>query len=190
MFEHLNHQIILVTGPQRSGTSICARMVAHDTGHTYIDETLFEISNANAFNDLLISAFRHGHEIVVQCPAMCRHVHLYGSRSVLIIMMIRSVEAILKSQARIEWDGEDRERERYEFLLINDSDSDLPIAQIKYDFWRSEQQFLINTSKEVVYSDLNVHPLWVPRDERLNFTARQTTRDIPESELISVEPKS
>lgn len=181
MFERLNHQIILVTGPQRSGTTICARMVAHDTEHAYVDETQFGISDANAFNNLLIITLKHSRGIVVQCPAMCRWVHLYGSQNVLVIMMIRSIEAILKSQVRIEWDGEDKERERYEFISM--PNSDLPIAQIKYDFWRNEQQFLICDSKEVVYSDLSTHSLWVPRDERLNFLTRQTTRDIPEPEL-------
>lgn len=182
MFERLSsYPIILVTGPQRSGTTICAKMIAHDAGHEYVDETRFEIDDANVFNDLLVTKLAHySPMIVVQCPAMCRHIHLYGTANILVIVMIRSVEAILKSQTRIEWDGEDKERERYEFLSAKESD--LPIAQIKYDFWKKDQQFLVHNSKEVGYSDLDTHPLWIPKEERLNFAVRQTMLE-PEPEL-------
>ena len=39
MFEYLKEfPVVLVTGPQRSGTRICAKMIAHDTGHRFVDE--------------------------------------------------------------------------------------------------------------------------------------------------------
>ena len=39
VFEYLLHyHYVIVTGPQRSGTRIGAKMIAYDTGYTYVDE--------------------------------------------------------------------------------------------------------------------------------------------------------
>lgn len=176
MFEGLSkYQIILVTGPQRSGTTICAKMIARDTGHAYIDERDTAISDMDAFNYLLVMARRLKSKIVLQCPAICRYIHLYGVKDILAIMMVRPLDVILKSQTRIEWDGEIKERKRYRFIAAEENE--LPIAQIKYNFWKSDQQHLILNSLEVTYESLSTHPLWIPQEERHNFEPRQTTRE-------------
>ncbi len=46
MFEGLkNRHCIIVTGPHRSGTTICAEMIAHDTGKPCIREEAFDNRN-------------------------------------------------------------------------------------------------------------------------------------------------
>ena len=83
MFEQLcDYRNILVTGPQRSGTRICAQMVAHDTGHGYIDEvqidtdSLYRLADAFSLN-----------KVVVQCPACARFIHNFSNPHSLVIFM-------------------------------------------------------------------------------------------------------
>jgi hypothetical protein len=50
MFEHLAvHSKIVVTGPQRSGTRIASQMIASDTGHEFVDEVDFLITDTTRF---------------------------------------------------------------------------------------------------------------------------------------------
>ena len=54
VFEHLlNFAVVLVSGPQRSGTTICAKMIAHDTGHTYIPESEYQFHDEAAFRAIV-----------------------------------------------------------------------------------------------------------------------------------------
>ena len=82
---------IIVTGPQRSGTRICAKMIAHDTRHRYVDES--EIGVDSLYR--LWSLLRNERRFVVQCPALCRHVHLFGSADTAIVLMRRDVKDIV-----------------------------------------------------------------------------------------------
>src|SRR5579875_68345 len=71
MFEHLAvHPMIVVTGPQRSGTRIAARMIAADTGHRFVDETEFLIKDEARFRALFRSP--GGEAFVVQAPHMLK----------------------------------------------------------------------------------------------------------------------
>ncbi len=171
MFENLsNYQTILVTGPQRSGTTICAKMIACDTGHEFIGEESIVTNNLQALSHILYLTSKIKRKIVVQCPGLCRYIHLFGDENTLIVMVYRSIEAIIKSQMRIEWEEEAKELARYSLSVG-------PIAQVKYDYWKKEQQALVINSKKVIYEDLKTHPLWIPQEQRLDFKPRQTVHE-------------
>ena len=77
MFEHLsNYNVVLVTGPQRAGTTITARMIAHDTGLRYIDESAFAATDEVRWRRVVKSSER----AVIQCPGMARFCHEFGDR--------------------------------------------------------------------------------------------------------------
>jgi hypothetical protein len=89
-------------------------------------------------------------------------------------MVYRSIEAIIKSQVRIEWDAELKELAHYKHPTNDDIEDIRPIAQVKYDYWIDEQQAKVINSKKVIYENLNTHPLWIPQEDRIDFEARQT----------------
>jgi len=107
MFKYLtkyNH--ILVTGPQRSGTTIAAKMIAKDTRHKYIKELArFGMSRHQA------KSFR-----------------MRGGR----------------------------------------------VCDLKYKRWREEQRDKIPHYIELEYESLSAHPMWVPKERRVNFGGKQT----------------
>ena len=155
---------ILVTGPQRSGTRICAKMIAHDTGHGYVDELDIKMDSLYSFQAL----FSREKSVVIQCPVMCRHIHMFNMDNVAVVLMRRRVEDIVASQERIAWPWEKLELARYDRL-------DGVIAEVKYRFWDEYQKQRLEHAFEVEYDGLSKHPLWVTKDLRRKFSATQTS---------------
>jgi hypothetical protein len=164
MFEHLGgFERVLVTGPQRSGTRICAKMIARDTDLRFVDEREFCVDSLNRLWKLL----QDETGIVVQCPALCRYVHhLVGCNDAVVFMKRRLVD-IKMSEQRIGWDWELPELMRYSERLST-------AAETKLDFWWCVQALEIDHPFEVAYENLNVHPLWIPKEQRTHFDPYQT----------------
>ncbi len=161
MFKYLSdYRVVLVTGPQRAGTRIAAKMIAHDTGLTYIDERAIDTDSLYRLSD----AIHLGG--VVQCPAMCRFIHMFGQNEGLaIVMMMRVVEDIIASQKRIGWHWEPIELAYYETQGV--------ISEVKYHYWLKQKPMILHPY-EVEYESLSEHPLWLPSEERLAFAHDQT----------------
>lgn len=168
MFDFLlPYRRALVTGPQRSGTGICARMVAHDLGWEYIDEDDIGIRNLGKAREIFQSRF----EFVMQAPALSRFCHELSAEyfPLPIVWMRRPLHEIIASQERINWDGEAIEKMVY-FNACG------PVAKVKYDFWENVQRRLTPTAYEIHYASLSGHPLWVGKEERKKWGARQWAR--------------
>jgi hypothetical protein len=165
MFEHLKkYDKILVTGPQRSGTRICARMCAADTGHHYVDENDIYVDSLNA----LCKWLKQDDKIVVQCPALMRYVHHLADLDVLVVVVRRKLEDILASQERIEWQSAWPELIRY-------GEPEGEPASWKYLYWEWKQSHWIDNYIEVEYESLRDHPLWINKEHRADFSPLQTT---------------
>jgi len=162
MFSHIQHKRIIVTGPQRSGTTICAHMISHDTGLEYIDEDRIGVDNLSLARNL----FSSHKNCVLQAPALARHCHELDVD--LVVFMIRPVADIIKSQKRIGWGCETIELSRYGV-------SAGPIAQVKYDYWRNVQRSKVKNYREINYNDLTGHKLF--EHNRMGFSARQWQRE-------------
>jgi hypothetical protein len=147
MFEHLSdYSVILVTGPQRSGTQIAARMIAEDTPLWYLDEQAFRAVDVDAWYDIVAEAGMQ----VIQCPGMCRFVHEFGDRDDLaVVLMRRSVEDIIASQQRIGWRYEQLELARY-------GEIEGPIAEVKYWYWDKHQKDKIQHAYEIDYECISL----------------------------------
>lgn len=155
---------ILVTGPHRAGTRICTQMIAHDTGHEYVDEAALESDSLS----LLADKFKTQARFVAQCPGLCRFVHLFGRHpQTAIIMMRRGIDDIIASQKRIGWSNEWLELGKYGV-------TNGPIAVVKYEFWDAQQKQLIDNPIEIEYESLSDHPFWLPAQQRRGFWATQT----------------
>jgi hypothetical protein len=170
MFEHLaDFDVILVSGPQRSGTTVCARMVAQDTGHQLIDESEYHFHNEAHWRQII----QIGGKVVVHCPAMCHLVHEFADdERVAIAFMLRDVRDIISSQERIGWTQREEPRE----LAKYNADYG-PVSLVKYEFWARVQCGLFPPERcfEIEYESLAGHPLWVPSEKRVNFGHRQTS---------------
>lgn len=165
MFEHLaRHRVILVTGPQRSGTTIAATMIAQDTGHILYLEEAFGVHDKALWQRLI----KHAQKAVIQCPGMSAFVHEESGADVLVVWMERELADILASQERINWPPWDKAREVAKY----GEDQGEPAA-IKYRHWREWQRDATANYLELPFSSLAGHPLWVPKAERSTFAARQ-----------------
>jgi len=166
MFQHLKtYSKILVTGPQRSGTTICSHMIAHDTGFQHVDEIDFHVRDRATFDTFIYSK----EPSVIHCPAMAYIIHEYGSiDNLLVVWLIRPLNEIKASQKRIGW-GEIKERINYKAL-----EDKRHIAQIKRQWWQDKQRLLCDNWLEVQYRSLQQHELWI--EDRSGFDARQWQR--------------
>jgi len=161
MFEKLKQfKRVYVTGPQRSGTTICTKMISQDTGFDSIDERQYR-QDKNHFD-----ALRGRKEIVIQCPKYNHIIHEHSDSQSIIVMMMRPVKEIIQSQIRVNWQHEKHELSKYNV-------KDGPIAKVKYDFWEKQKR-LIEHYLEIEYRSLEAHPLWIDDKLRRYFKIKQT----------------
>jgi hypothetical protein len=185
MFEWLSKfDRIFVTGPQRSGTRICAKMIAHDTGYDFIDETQINMDGFYNFSTLLETNKKY----VLQCPTLCRYIHFFAQEDNAIVLMRRNIKDIVKSQKRIKWSKEWLELIRY------DRNEGI-ISEIKYDFWEKNQKERIKNLFEIEYGSLKTHPLWIAKKERENFLPMQIEKinhatTIPQNAFLQKDPEA
>lgn len=162
---------IVVTGPQRSGTTIAARMIAHDTGHAYVDESEIHVDNLRLMRLLM----RVGKQVVIQCPGLSRHAHEWRHHSGnLVVWMCRPLEDIVQSQERIGWGHCADELLKYG---LNPREVSDPVALVKQRFWEQSQRPLfvgeLGKYVEQPYGQLAKHFMWVPKKQRQDFRPRQ-----------------
>jgi len=165
MFEQLKlFKKIIVTGAQRSGTTICAQMIAHDLRLRYVDENEVGIADWVKIRRLVDS----NQEFVLQCPQLSSKCHEYASNDVAIVFMLRDIEDIVKSENRINWGGYRRDE-----LRITGHKHGI-VSYIKRRLWFKKQKRFIPHAFEIVYESLSAHPFWVPKDKRTNQVGRDT----------------
>lgn len=180
MFEEFSelHNII-VTGCQRSGTRILSKMIAHDTGHLYVDETEYHIHNESKLFNILQGGFK----FVVHAPNWLNMRVLPDmlAGAINVVHINRDRYDILKSMARINWFP--RAIPLLQNLGIPNPQlwhtkayPDLVEARWKYDLCNKAW------SREVYYDNLKDHPLWIDPEKRTQFQWDQT-------EIKSEEPQ-
>lgn len=157
---------ILVTGPQRSGTTLVAHAIAYDLGLSYCDEDDigWEGCSQNK-EDVLRRTLALGRGYVVQAPACADICHTLPEDTI-IVFVRRDVQDIEKSQERIGWAYEQIEMDKYPPEYHQGS-----IAETKYHYWESVQRGQIKYPYEIEYESLREHPLWI--EDKQEFAARQ-----------------
>lgn len=112
---------------------------------------------------------RQNKKIVVHAVAISRYVHLLPDLNIAVVWMRRIISDIIASQERIGWT---EEWEHVEKLMYDNPSA--PISIAKYDFWDYVQKQQCKNVFEVEYESLCTHPLWIPKEKRVNFTCHQT----------------
>jgi hypothetical protein len=161
---------VLVTGPQRSGTAIATKILAHELGYREIAEEAFRIHDHNAAYEIM----KEG-KVVLHAPGLCHVADLFTYKlRYAVVMMRRPIEDIHNSEKRVHWrtayDGANLKAEQIKYAdrfgIYGDN-----IALIKYYCFDTQQKQTC-VSFDLKYDDLRGHPMW--KEERMEFTARQT----------------
>lgn len=172
MFEHLSaFKKILVSGPQRSGTTICAQMIAADLKYRYFDEMEFGVDNMRAVFAIVDSLDR----IVLQCPSLAASLWMFSRADTLVIFMKRDVADIVASQNRPIYESSpDRlwTTAHQPVELMKYGRTTGVIAQVKYEGWEAQKPYIRNTL-EIEYASLAAHPMWVDKAGREHFGPKQ-----------------
>ncbi|MCH9050516.1 MAG: hypothetical protein IIA72_05475 [Proteobacteria bacterium] len=169
MFEHLRQfPTIIVTGPHRSGTTICAEMIAHDTGHTTIREEAYGFKSLRKFMWLILWTRVAKLPLVIQAPAMFHRLRLFGRLpGTAVVLMRRPLDELREARGRMygvngsKLSQEEQNKEELGWLGSDSGDA----AEVKYRLWERWKRHVRNPF-EVTYSDLADHPLWVRTDVR------------------------
>lgn len=143
-----------VTGPQRSGTTIAARIIAAEHNKSYVDELDF-----NPNSDLS--------NTVIQMPsALDSYIPLYYMfPGVVFVGITRDKADIIQSMKRIDWLRDDVQ-DWEQFL-------DAFVTQ-RFELWNQLKQKLPQDSwQEIPYDSLSQHPLFLSKQARADFSVRQ-----------------
>ena len=169
LFSNIEHDLVFVTGPHRSGTTICARMIAADTGYDLIVEDEF---NCSSLTQLAALLQYNGSSKVIQCPFLSSVIHDLSylidvnMSKALIVWMKRDEQDIIESELRAERVGFDKvalgQRAKYR---VN---TDRHISQIKAEAWQ-DQKAVIPHTMEIEYESLHFHELWIDSHKDLPF---------------------
>lgn len=166
MFAYLKrYPKIVVTGPPRSGTRIASKMIAHDTGHRYIDEAEHDFGDDEARWRMLLQQSN----IVVQSPGLIKACVNNPPVGVFLVLMRRNVDDIHASQQRID-------RHRYQglkFKKVSLADDNRVLGA--YSYWDDHSKQV--PALEVSYESLASHPLWIDAGQRTEFWIDQTAHD-------------
>jgi len=154
---------IIVTGAQRSGTTIGMLILAEELGYEGIKEEEIDVDNLNLFSELL-----NKRRFALQAPGLCSITHLLRGKDTAVVFMKRKVEDILASEKRIGWNvHEPYEKAKY---FTNDEE---PISATKLFNWEVYQKpLLLERAFDLEYDSLKGHQLFI--ENRTGFGARQT----------------
>lgn len=171
IFNHLGcYQIILVSGPHRAGTTITAAMIASDLDYEFEEDAQGQLEALSEASGVLPPSVFH-------CPSYCHYIHqLAHIPHLAAVMVIRDVEAIIASQKRIPWAYEPQQLSLYRSKTTPKPNFAIqpPIAEVKYRYWQEVQRPVFGEhGYEVRYEDLARHPMWLPPEQRKDFTANQ-----------------
>lgn len=155
---------VLVTGPQRSGTTIAARILAQELGCRFVSEKGVKTHSLWRLHKRLFSWRRE----VIQGPCFCSICHHIDAPKTLVVFMRRPVEEIVASENRIGWNFHENELANY----FRDAGV---ISAVRYECWERFQRDRMEVPWiELAHSALGEHPLWKEREARRHFTAHQT----------------
>lgn len=156
MFEALTgYRNILVTGPHRSGTTICARMIAEDTGKRLVIERdiatpRFEGDTEPELTGTTVEHWMADNPDTVLQGATCfRWLYELQRDTLLTVFVERSRAEVLESQMR------------YRGRVLDDPEG----KRRQFDRMRLSHRLVVH------YEDLRAHPLFV--EDRTGWEPRQ-----------------
>lgn len=177
-------EYILVTGPQRSGTTVTTVMIANDLCYEYVEEStvwgrIKTIPPDPPTKRDFRQYFNGFPPCVIHCPEHSAYVHQYaGIANVAVVMVRRDIDDIIASQERVGWGFEWLEMKHY-------PGEKRPISEVKYRHWDEYQKKLLGKQAfEIKYESLKKHPMWVDKEDREDFAIAQVEVGKPRGQRI------
>ena len=175
MFEHFKaFRNVIVTGPHRSGTTICAEMIAHDTGLEVVREERFACASEKGIRICLAAGDR-----VIQCPMGFDMMPSFSAADIAIVLMRRDLEELAASRRRMWFRGRkklsDREQNAHNLKRLQNAGlvanrlnhEHVDAAALKYEVWDMwRQQCVLHHPFEIEYRSLEHHALWTANGDR------------------------
>ena len=176
MLELKKYNRIVVSGCQRSGTTILTKMIAHTLGYTKLDE--FQIYPHNLKN-LHETLKRDG--VVIHSPQLTSQLHQIVAPSTCVVWINRPFGEIRKSINRIGWQIEEEERKKHERFrkVAKNINYNQPIERVKHDFWQWQKKRMKVDWIEHKYESkyMKSHVLFRDSEQRKDFNPKQTSED-------------
>ena len=167
---------IIVTGPQRSGTTFTARAIASTLSMSYMDEDKILVRN----KERLIQALTYQSSFVVQAPGCTHFLHEIDVADTAIVWVRRPLNEILASQERVKWSGESTELREYKRFEFSGCPKHIRrSAEVKTWHWDSWQKSICKVPAfEMDYhcEFLKSHGMWIKGEDRKGFRIRQWSR--------------
>jgi hypothetical protein len=166
------YSAIIVTGPQRSGTTIASIMMATDLEYRLWDEQL----HMNNYAKVLRGVSRpHYPGVVVQAPALSWCIEkLPRMNNALVVWMLRDRIDIENSQKRVGWLREREELSRY-ISKWGCSEGER-VFDAKLRIWKEIQSKSMKVDiAELSYTSeyIRTHPMFRTKSNRSSFEAKQ-----------------
>ena len=176
------YPLIIVTGPQFSGTNIGAQVIAAELGHRFIEEPAGGITPQEAMQFILCEP----PPLVLHAPSLFYWVHRLKEYLpyLVAVVMFRKLHDIYESQLRWDWQGSTDffkivrhylSMPEFEPYLTGGAENP---ARMGYMVWAEHQQNLLGDRAFVFWYDwLKEHEAWVPLEERqihLGWGPRET----------------
>lgn len=169
------YDYIIISGPQRSGTTYVAAELSNELSYVHVDE--FEHGIAK-FNNML--NYIKEKPKVIQAPALCSKLHKIKKEKTLAIFMLRNNEDIIKSEDRIEWYPKysNREVNRYRETFpeqLNKINSFKRCAPMKKWIWENCQKKMMQIDYlELPFEFISQSKGFIKKEDRTHFTKKQT----------------
>lgn len=181
---------VLVTGSQRSGTTIAARMIASDLRWTFVEEGEVNVNDLGKARQLIENE-RH---FVLQIPNLLLRMdeirEFLMERRVGVVAMRRPFQEVMASRKRINHPKRDPasqelkqdliDRAKLIGAIFSDPEAflsrDVPLMEFRQLY---VQHYLICLPEVAVldYRNLEGHPMWLQKSQRMNFAPKTTTLD-------------
>ena len=163
---------IIVTGCQRSGTTFIAYALANKYKYSVWEDKDW-LPLPDHISKLILMVSKGVDKLVIQSPtSLCLyHTLFHKIPNIHFVGVKRDKEDIVKSMERIKW----MVNEYHHYI-------DFMYDHIQYmnDLWESLKRVLPTTNwTEVKYKDFEGDSLFVPAEDRKNFTVKQILPDKP-----------
>lgn len=168
---------IIVTGPQRSGTTIAGKIIADAMGLPNLDERVVGPGNKAGFLEKIAQEPR----FVFQFPNACEWLQdLADLEDIGIVFMERANADILASQERIAWrGGTPKGYPKYALTdlpehvtaLLDDENHLFENRKIVFETY---QRPLLRNCFVLQYDSMKSEAAWVEKADRKNFNPKQT----------------
>ena len=168
----MNDNPIIVTGCQRSGTTIGANILGQLKNYVVWDDLTWFPNTKGIY--VLQSMIKTGRtKLVIQSPTVLHNfVELYYQvPEVHFVGVKRKTEDIVASMKRVKW---------YQNEVYNDIDFYYDHIRFMNNQWGLLKQILPKDSwTEVKYNEFKQYPQFIPKEQRENFTTKQWEVDKP-----------